>query len=666
MYVFIIDKYKTQCFRCNTILQQIRGLLDEIKEIRENEVRTVCQYCKKPNFTGQCGRCHHLVNTFLTTKVKECDQRVQRFDEWLTKVRHILHAILEETNRSKGKGMNQQDLESSDELKKLLLELKRPLKIASHQPRIRHLLDTQSVSSAASIAESQDILEKVLGRLQNVTKSVFQEDRKSGSSSVSLPAIKTVFKVLPKNQTDSGFVVLPPSSEMLPQTSFHKATSSSAKQTHFAERNRRDRDRDRSVVKGKSRRERGDRDVDSRKKPSKIPRQKADRAAAELLESKLVKETHSTTTLKSSKGINKDKSDKESEETKFKGGFEGVIETIAETQAEKDHTKLKFGEGSWPKEPLPEKSSVNVALKEVRSTRHTVTLTKTEQSLIKIEGFEVTKPLKRSKSLVISKALFSVKALHDVESFESSSKDEEQLSSASTNEEDELRKAMGIRKKNIKSSKSIKDNLDIGDQRKKRSKKSKLGGLDSKSVTESKKKSKGKKKRGLSDESESDIISDQENRKKIVKKIKQSESTKLLLKLLKQREKEKIKAEQSQKAKNKNIKMPFIAKLPEIKHLKRRIIKVDHLEKGEFFDECELSDMESLEMITGDKVVKFDPHYKEEMPKPGVVQPLLFRASHECHTPISLEKSCKPSITVVPASKHAMGVPDNLVSFILF
>ncbi|RVE52191.1 hypothetical protein evm_003110 [Chilo suppressalis] len=145
---------KNKCYQYKVMLQRIRSLLDEIKAIRKNETTgIICEFCKRYNSMGKCKRCEILANR-SGLKGKDNDPQLQRFVIWLSKVKQFLFSILEsEATRHK---LYHQDLSETDELTKLLNELKLPLNV--REPYIRHFSSTHLLEN---LAESNNILKEV-------------------------------------------------------------------------------------------------------------------------------------------------------------------------------------------------------------------------------------------------------------------------------------------------------------------------------------------------------------------------------------------------------------------------------------------------------------------------------------------------------------------------
>lgn len=135
-------------------------MLNEITDIKKNEVIGICEHCKRANPSGKCRRCEYIVNKFLCHKVEQYEDRQSRFKSWITKVNQLLHSILESENVCKHKLYEES---STLELEKLLQELKSPLEM--RQPDIT-FFPTES-GPFSSMTQSKEMLEELLFKLKS-------------------------------------------------------------------------------------------------------------------------------------------------------------------------------------------------------------------------------------------------------------------------------------------------------------------------------------------------------------------------------------------------------------------------------------------------------------------------------------------------------------------
>ncbi|KAJ0184030.1 hypothetical protein K1T71_000453 [Dendrolimus kikuchii] len=166
-------KYTTKCIQCKTLVQQVRSLLNELAEIRVNQLPGVCCYCKRSNISGKCKRCEYIVNHFFSQKVKQHEDQQKRFALWLQKLKRLLQMVLEGESIC----MYMYNESSAKELENLLQELKKPLSL--REPEIGLLLpEDDKLASLASLSENKKMLKEVIEKIKtdNVIKKFSSDE----------------------------------------------------------------------------------------------------------------------------------------------------------------------------------------------------------------------------------------------------------------------------------------------------------------------------------------------------------------------------------------------------------------------------------------------------------------------------------------------------------
>ncbi|KAG6444628.1 hypothetical protein O3G_MSEX003480 [Manduca sexta] len=191
-------QYKTRCYRCRTIVQKVRNLLDEISAIRRNDVLGVCTYCKKVNPAGKCRRCEFIIEKFRNNKAKQNEDRQTKVNTWLSRVREFLESFLEEEKSCRHRSHRES---SVTELQNLLEELKLPLTMREPDIELFTTADSQVV-----ISQSKEMLEELLSKLKLRGEESFMSGfHMSPSASQSTCVCKHL--------RDNKFLVLPPLTE---------------------------------------------------------------------------------------------------------------------------------------------------------------------------------------------------------------------------------------------------------------------------------------------------------------------------------------------------------------------------------------------------------------------------------------------------------------------
>ncbi|CAH2103612.1 unnamed protein product [Euphydryas editha] len=136
-YIAELCQYKTKCFKCKTLIQHIRGLIENLNTINKNEVLGICEYCKRLPKINKCKRCEYLINKFLNNETKQYLENKIRYNELISNFRQVLLSIMQ------GQIICKHNVylgnESKIELQKLLKRLNSPTTLS--QPNIDFLLD---------------------------------------------------------------------------------------------------------------------------------------------------------------------------------------------------------------------------------------------------------------------------------------------------------------------------------------------------------------------------------------------------------------------------------------------------------------------------------------------------------------------------------------------
>lgn len=134
-------------------------MLDEITNIKRNEILGICEHCKRANPLGKCRRCEYIVKKFLSNKVTQCEDIQHRFKSWLFKVNQLLHDILENDTVCKHKLYRES---SNLELEKLLQELQSLPEM--RQPDITFFPMESNLFSI--LKQSKDMLQELLIKIK--------------------------------------------------------------------------------------------------------------------------------------------------------------------------------------------------------------------------------------------------------------------------------------------------------------------------------------------------------------------------------------------------------------------------------------------------------------------------------------------------------------------